>query len=178
MRNYRRTTSCWLLSQTLCFCLLLQSSGIAHALPPKMAYVSTADLEIAGQTSAFLSTGEPEPGKAGLWKVVAPRPRNLFDRAWTSAGKAGGALTRWYPWAPATGDYALPRKGVQVAQAGGSLPLSSRLMSAFLHPRATVRPRPPTHRTSALVRPSRLPRQSWRNWPRRALPATGRWPPA
>ena len=27
MKHYRRTTSCWLISQTLCFCLLLQGSG-------------------------------------------------------------------------------------------------------------------------------------------------------
>ncbi len=33
MRNYRQTTSFWLTSQALCFCLLLQGSGIAQALP-------------------------------------------------------------------------------------------------------------------------------------------------
>ena len=58
MKRYRRTTSCWLISQTLCFCLLLQGSGIAEAsprrgangtssLPPKKTFVSKSELESA-----------------------------------------------------------------------------------------------------------------------------------
>ena len=33
MYNYRRTTSCYLISQALCFFLLFQGSVIAQALP-------------------------------------------------------------------------------------------------------------------------------------------------
>ncbi len=51
MQHYLRSTSSWLISQALCFCLLLQGSGIAQAsprrgtngtspLPPKQSFVS------------------------------------------------------------------------------------------------------------------------------------------
>ncbi len=42
MQHYRRSTPSWLISQALCFCLLLQGSGIAQALPlpPKQIFVS------------------------------------------------------------------------------------------------------------------------------------------
>ncbi len=129
MHNYRRTTSCYLISQALCFFLLLQGSGIAQALPlpPKKTFVTESELE-----SARLEDSGPVPGPAeGFQRFV--------DDAWGSAAETGGALMRWLdgPW---------PETTVRVAQADGVLPLPPRLMSAFLASSSrgqAAPPRPP-----------------------------------
>ncbi len=61
MKHYRRTTSCWLISQALCFCLLLQGSGIAQALPlpPKKIFVSKSELETGRLRSAIPDSQAP-----------------------------------------------------------------------------------------------------------------------
>ncbi len=63
MRHYRRTASCWLISQTLCFCLLLQGSGIAEAaahLPPEQTLVSNAEIE------ALRNGAGPDSGESAM----------------------------------------------------------------------------------------------------------------
>ncbi len=126
MRHYRQKTVppkggkndiSWLINQALCFSLLLQSSGIAQALPlaPKKNLVTKSELETARPRSADPDLGKP----AGAWSV---------------AGEAGSALERWldaashlspfggtlWPDALSTTDEDAPLRG---AQAGGILPL-------------------------------------------------------
>ncbi len=123
MHRYCRTTSCWLISQALCFCLLLTSSGIVQALPlaPAKTFVSKSDLEsapVAGEVPGSASTG----GRS---------LERFADAAWATAEKAGIALGRWLenPWPEPTADHETP---LRVAQVSGTLPLPPRLMSAFL----------------------------------------------
>ena len=125
MRRNRRSTSSWLISQALCFCLLLQGSGIAQALPlpPKPTFVSKDEL----QSARFVAAATP--AESGLWKRFA-------IGAWATARATGdqiqGQIQDWFEnsWAPgvATGGADPP---LRVAQAGGALPLPSRLMPAF-----------------------------------------------
>ncbi len=119
MRYYRRTTSCWLIAQALCFSLLLQGSGIAEAaahLPPEQTFVTKADLEAARRSTA------PDEGRAWSRWIEATRG---------AAEDTVGSLARWAREARAAAareEQAPPR----VAQAGGVLPLSPRLMAAQL----------------------------------------------
>ena len=117
MSNYRRTTSCWLICQALCFLLLLQGSGIAQALPlpPKQTFVSLAELEAPLDGAA---DPVPRAGDGALDRFL--------DAAGRAAAETGSTLMRWFedPWPEAA--------PVRVAQAGGVLPLPPRLMSAFL----------------------------------------------
>ncbi|MCP3996384.1 MAG: hypothetical protein GY722_15200, partial [bacterium] len=122
MGNYRRTTSCWLICQTLCFCLLLQGSGIAQALPlpPKQNFVSKSELE-AARSSAI---PDPEPVAAGFFQ-------GFVDEVRGSAEEARGAFERWLESRRevAAVDQEAP---VRVARVGGALPLPPRLMAALL----------------------------------------------
>ncbi len=54
MRHYRQTTAFQLTSQALCFCLLLQGSGIAQALPrpPEKTFLSKSELEERARSDA------------------------------------------------------------------------------------------------------------------------------
>ncbi len=98
MRHYRQTTSFLLTSQALCFCLLLQGSGIAQALPlpPKKIYVSQGELEARLAGSPSSESDKALAGEDGS-------PKRIFGRAWSSAGAAGSAVKRWLsdPWGPA-----------------------------------------------------------------------------
>ena len=123
MKNYRRTTSCWLTSQALCFCLLLQGSGIAQALPlaPKQTFVSETEIKTTPLQSAAPVDGSTE---GGFFERFADQTR-------TAAEEAGDSLGRWLEdrWTPTNGgDKASPR----VAQAAGTLPLPARLMSVLM----------------------------------------------
>ncbi len=146
MKHYRRTTSCWLISQALCFCLLLQGSGIAQALPlpPKKTFVSRSELETAHRERVIPDSDKPGKG----------HEEAFFDQAWSlaedfhsrpSGTSAGSTFLRWFqaPWAPAslTADNRAPTR---VAQAGGLLPLPPRLMSAFLASSSRSQAGPPS----------------------------------
>ncbi len=137
MRHYRRTTSCWLIAQALCFCLLLQGSGIAEAaaqVPPEQPLVSKTELEAlrngAGPDSGE-SAAEGSMGRfQGAIRSTAEEARDDFRR-WLRERRIRAAAEE----AP-----------IRVAQVGGVLPLPPRLMAAFLS--ATSRgqggpPRPP-----------------------------------
>ncbi|MCP3999051.1 MAG: hypothetical protein GY722_28910, partial [bacterium] len=117
-----------LTSQALCFCLLLQGSGIAQALPlpPKKIYVSQGELEARLAGSPSSESDKALAGEDGS-------PKRIFGRAWSSAGAAGSAVKRWLsdPWGPASPGTA-EGGPLRVAQAGGVLPLPSRWMPAFL----------------------------------------------
>ncbi len=120
MKHYRRTTSCWLISQTLCFCLLLQGSGIAQALPlsPKKTFVSKSELEATRPEGAV--PGHPVGG-GFLARFV--------DKARTTAGDTGVALERWLEGHGPESN-AGTEAPLRVAQANGALPLPVRLMAA------------------------------------------------
>ena len=125
MRRNRRSTSSWLISQALCFCLLLQGSGIAQALPlpPKPTFVSKDEL----QSARFVAAAAP--AESGLWKRFA-------IGAWATARATGdqiqGQIQDWLEDARAPGEpLASDDPPLRVAQAGGVLPLPSRLMPAF-----------------------------------------------
>ncbi|MCP3997324.1 MAG: RHS repeat-associated core domain-containing protein, partial [bacterium] len=130
----RQATSFQLISQALCFCLLLQGSGIAHALPlpPKRTFISQSELETARLGGAVPGS---ESGSVG----------HSVDRAWTTAVEIGVELGRWLEdrWSePAVHD----ETPLRVAQASGVLPLPPRLMSAFLASSSrgqTAPPNPP-----------------------------------
>ena len=129
MRRNRRSTSSWLISQALCFCLLLQGSGIAQALPlpPKQTFVSKDELDASRRHRA--APGADSPGEPGLL-------HRFLDDVRATAEETGdqiqGQIQDWFEnsWAPgvATGGADPP---LRVAQAGGALPLPSRLMPAF-----------------------------------------------
>ncbi len=123
MKHYRRTTSCWLISQALCFCLLLQGSGIAQALPlpPKKTFISEIELEA---TPAESAVPDSESAGDGPFKRFA-------NQAMAAAEATSVALGHWLedPWADATANGEAP---LRVAQASGMLPLPARLTSALL----------------------------------------------
>ena len=124
--TYRRSLPCWLISQTLCCCLLLQGSGIAQALPlpPEKSFVTKGELEA------------PHLHQAGLEKEQPADPSSLerfISGTWRSAEAAGAELTRWLEqtWAkrPAVAGGETP---LRIARAGGALPLPPRLMAVAL----------------------------------------------
>ena len=123
MNNHRRTASHWLISQVLCFCLLLQSSGIAQALPlpPKQVFVSESALNTTPLASVV---PDDESGEGGF-------VRRFVAQAGITAEHAGATLGRWLvePWTPKAGGHEAP---LRVAQAAGSLPLPARLMSVLM----------------------------------------------
>ena len=121
MRFRRQAVSFHLGIQTLCFCLLLQGSGIAQALPaqPRKTFLSQDELDATHPLDAD-TAGEP-----GLLKRFAADTRVAVE-------ETGRQIQDWFEHAresanPNASD-ALP---VRVAQAGGALPLPSRLMPAF-----------------------------------------------
>ncbi len=84
MRRLRRSSSLWLVSQALCFCLLLQGTGIAQALPlpPTPVFVSQAELEAALAGSP--DSRPPSPDEHGMpqrfadqLRINANRPTNF-----------------------------------------------------------------------------------------------------
>ncbi len=120
MRFRRRSVSFQSISQVLCISLLLQGSGIAQALPlpAKQTFVSKSELEsprlegaVAGSESSSV--------------------RSALDRVWTATAGFGAKLGHWLEdrWAEPAPDVGTP---VRVAQAGGTLPLPPRLISAVL----------------------------------------------
>ncbi|MCP3998027.1 MAG: hypothetical protein GY722_23650, partial [bacterium] len=122
MGYYRRTTSCWLISQALCFCLLLQGSGIAQALPlpPKQTFVSKSELEAAPSDAI----PDPESAAGGLIEGFVDEVRN-------SAEEVRDGFERWLE--SRRKDAAAEQEApVRVARAGGVLPLPPRLMAALL----------------------------------------------
>ncbi len=116
MRHFRQTTSFWLIAQALCFCLLLQGSGIAEALPlpPKQALLTESELARLESDQRDLR----ETASAGLLA-------RFVDRVRSSAGEAASAVTDWLAGSGAEAP-------IRVAQSGGTLPLPPRLMAAFL----------------------------------------------
>ena len=90
MRHLRQTGSFWLISQALCFCLLLQGTGIAHALPlqPRQTFVSHTELGAALGRSPSPEPDEPSATEDG------PLTRFL-SAARSSAGEAGESLRSW-----------------------------------------------------------------------------------
>ena len=134
MKDYRRTTSCWLISQVLCFCLLLQGSGIAQALPlqPKKTFISKSELEAT-----------PEEGAASASDKSEGSLERFLDRARATADDAGVVLRHLLegPWFESAMADEPP---LRVAQAGGTLPLPSRLMSALLASSSQSRAAPPS----------------------------------
>ncbi len=126
MQRLRRSTALWLTSQALCFCLMLQGTGIAQALPlpPAQTFVSQTELEaaIAGRPSPAVK--QSSPAKDGTLERFA-------DETWTTTKDAGVAFGRWLedPWPRET---TAGEAAIRVAQTGGMLPLPPRVMSAFL----------------------------------------------
>ncbi|MCP3937443.1 MAG: hypothetical protein GY708_18980, partial [Actinomycetia bacterium] len=122
MQHYRRSTSSWLISQALCFCLLLQGSGIAQALPlpPKQSFVSESEFE-AARLATIPDSAESTEDRS--WPRLLEGVQDSFE-------EAGNALAHWLrdTWTQSTEDEA----PLRVAQAGGVLPLPPRLMAAFL----------------------------------------------
>ena len=121
MRLERQSiASHWLIS-CLCFCLLLQGSGIAQALPlpPKKSFVSRAELELARATAP-----SEEPAAPGF------AHRFLGD---FSAGveKAGRKIGQWLDQASAPSVDATDPP-LRIARASGPLSLPARLFPAFL----------------------------------------------
>ncbi len=134
MGHYRRTTSCWLISQALCFCLLLQGSGIAQALPlpPKQTFVSKSELEAAPSGAI----PDPEPAEGGLLE-------GFVDEVRTSAEEVRDGFKRWLE-SRRKGAAAELEAPVRVASAGGVLPLPSRLMTALLGSSSRCQAGPPS----------------------------------
>ncbi len=130
MKHFRQTTSCWLISQALCFSLLLQGSGIVEAmpLPPKQTLLSETELE-----AALAGTEPPQPSTESGDNLAG-----WLSSAWSSAEEAIGSWAR-SPWPAAAVDAT-----VQVASAGSVLPLPPRLMSAFLNSSSRVQTGPPS----------------------------------
>ncbi len=112
----------WEAKQALCFSLLLQGSGIAHALPlpPKKTFISESELQAA-------RLGGAVPGSE------SGSVKRSVDRVWTAAVEIGVGVEfgRWLEdrWSEPAADVGTP---LRVAQAGGVLPLPPRLMPAFL----------------------------------------------
>ncbi len=134
MQHYRRSKSSWLISQALCFCLLLQGTGIAHALPlpPKQTFVSQSELGAA-------RLGPPADSEPAAASSLA----RYGDEVRASAKAAGSAVRRWLEdlRAEAAAEDETP---VRVVQASGTLPLPSRLMSAFLASSSRGQAAPPS----------------------------------
>ncbi len=86
MRRLRRSNYSWLISQALCFCLLLQGTGIAQALPlpPTRTFVSQAEFEAA------LAGPSPESRQAS--PVGDGFLEHLTAKAWSSVQGACIAL--------------------------------------------------------------------------------------
>ena len=129
MRRNRRSTSSWLISQALCFCLLLQGSGIAQALPlpPKQTFVSKDELDASRRHRA--APGADSPGEPGLL-------HRFLDDVRATAEETGdqiqGQIQDWLEDARAPAEpLASDDPPLRVAQAGGVLPPPSRLMPAF-----------------------------------------------
>ncbi len=139
MKHYRRTTSCWLISQALCFCLLLQGSGIAQALPlpPKKTFVSKSELE-TGRLRSAIPDSEPEVDG----RLRSGPLERFVEGLRLSAGEAGGMLQHWLE-DQRTEAAAEAEAPLRVAQAGGVLPLPARLMSVFLASATQGRSGPP-----------------------------------
>ncbi len=70
MKQYRRTTSGWLISQDPCFCLLLQGSGIAQASPRRGGASGTSPPK-----KAYDACDLADP-----WKVYDPSDLAASDR--------------------------------------------------------------------------------------------------
>ncbi|MCP4055245.1 MAG: hypothetical protein GY739_19830, partial [Mesoflavibacter sp.] len=117
------------------FCLLLQSSGIAQALPlpPKQTFVSKSELEAAPLRGPETDAGKP---------AAEGSLKRLVGEAWNAAeifllrpsgATAGRALERRLstPW-PEPSRAAAEDASVRAAQAGGLLPLPAWLMSAVM----------------------------------------------
>ncbi len=136
MHRDRQATSRWLISQALCFCLLLQGSGIAEAtphLPPEQTFVSRTELEAARPGMG------PDPSEAARrrsWSRILEATRN-------AAENAREMLARWLSEARAevAAEEAAPAR---IAQAGGVLPLPPRLMAAFLGSTSRAQGGPPS----------------------------------
>ncbi len=111
------------ISQFLCFSILLQTTGIAAALPlpPEKTFLTESELAAgsAGTHSA--------PAHSDRWSGVPV----LLEDAWAPIGDGTEALKSWWrdvaapPWGTASQE---PR---QIAQLGGSHPLPTRLMAAL-----------------------------------------------
>ncbi len=103
MQHFRRSTSSWLISQALCFCLLLQGSGIAQALPlpSKKIFVSQAELEAALGGSPSRESSEPSSAKNAALRRFGLLGLAIYERLArhgrshaTSAPGAAGCASR------------------------------------------------------------------------------------
>ena len=132
----RRSASFQSLCQGLCFCLFLQGSGIAQALPlpPKKAFVTkheTARLHRGAQAA-------DRPAEPGFLKRLAAA-------ASIEAEAAGHRIGGWLEDARAASWAEADEPPLRVARASGPLPLPARLFPAFfaLPPPQSGPPTPP-----------------------------------
>ena len=133
MRQRRQAIAFQWIVSGLCFCLFLQGSGIAQALPlpPKKRFVTAAELESASATSQSEKSTAP-----GLMQ------RFLAD-VQAGAESVKSEVSGWL--AEAWGIRGATEPRPRIAQVGGVLPLPSRLMPAFfaLLPPQSGPPTPP-----------------------------------
>ncbi len=158
------------ISQLLCFSILLQTTGIAAALP-------------LPPEKTFLTESELTAGSAGASSAPAPNSRwsgvsDLLDNAWAPIGDGTEALKSWWkdvaalPWSTASEE---PR---HIAQLGGSHPLPTRLMAALFAspaPAQQAPPSPPRHPTATTEEASAAELAKLLE---KAAPTRSRWPQA
>ena len=125
MRLERQSiASHWLIS-CLCFCLFLQGSGFAQALPlpPEKAFITRHELETARLHRGAQAADRPaEPGFL----------QRLAAAAWIEAEAAGHRIDGWLEDARAASWAEADEPPLRVARASGPLPLPARLFPAFL----------------------------------------------
>ena len=123
MRSWRRTVFFRRIIQILCFCLLLQGSGIAQALPlpPKKTFVSKDELAVAPfhRADSEVNAGQDilEGFGSDAWnatEAAGSRFKGLIEQVWAAAHRA---MAHEQPF--------------QIAQTGGTLPLPAYLFPAF-----------------------------------------------